>query len=117
MDWDDYEGWGKKISTWGASYHKALRDYSVRSQIKPGEILNKLDTSPPEEGAKMEDIMKDFNDIVMPGMTHWQHPRFFAYFPSNASPLLSLPIFWLLQWQHNACFGKHHLRQLRWKRG
>ena len=42
--------------------------------------------SPPEQGQEMEDIFSDFEKIIPEGMTHWQHPRFFAYFPSNASP-------------------------------
>jgi aromatic-L-amino-acid/L-tryptophan decarboxylase len=123
MDWDDYEGWGKKISTWGANYHKALRDYPVRSQVKPGDILNKLDTSAPEEGTKMEDIMKDFNDIVIPGMTHWQHPRFFAYFPSNASPpailadfLTSTMAAQCMLWQTSPAATEMETRMMDWLR-
>ena len=121
MDWDDYEGWSKKISTWGANYHKTLRDYPVRSQIKPGEILNKLDTSAPEEGSKMEEIMKDFRDIVMPGMTHWQHPRFFAYFPSNASPpailadfLTSTMAAQCMLWQTSPAATEMETRMMEW---
>ena len=123
MDWDDYEGWGKQISTWGANYHKALRDYPVRSQVKPGDILNKLDTSAPEEGTQMEDIMKDFNDIVIPGMTHWQHPRFFAYFPSNASPpailadfLTSTMAVQCMLWQTSPAATEMETRMMEWLR-
>lgn len=86
MNWDDFAGWSKHIADWGAQYHKTLRDRPVRAQTKPGEIAAQLPVSPPEQAEDMADILRDFEDIVMPGMTHWQHPRFFAYFPANAAP-------------------------------
>ena len=86
MNWDDFARWGQKISTWGAGYHKGLRDRPVRAQVSPGDISAQLPVSPPETGEGMEQIFADFENIVMPGITHWQHPRFFAYFPSNAAP-------------------------------
>ena len=86
MNWDEYARWGKEISDWGADYHKTLRDRPVRAQVAPGDIAALLSLSPPEQGEDMAVIMEDFERVVMPGITHWQHPRFFAYFPSNASP-------------------------------
>ena len=86
MNWDDFAGWGEKISHWAADYHKTMRDRPVRAQTAPGEIAAQLAESPPETGEEMDAIMGDFERIVMPGMTHWQHPRFFAYFPANAAP-------------------------------
>jgi len=86
MDWDEFAHWGKHIADWSADYHKTLRDKPVRAQSAPGETAAKLPTSPPEGAEAMNDIMADFEGIVMPGMTHWQHPRFFAYFPANAAP-------------------------------
>ena len=86
MNWDDYAGWSKQIADWGADYHKTLADRPVRAQTKPGEVAALLPASPPEVGEDMTNIMADFDAIVMPGMTHWQHPRFFAYFPANATP-------------------------------
>ena len=86
MNWDDYAGWSKQIADWGADYHKTLADRPVRAQTKPGEVSARLPASPPEVGEDMANIMADFDAIVMPGMTHWQHPRFFAYFPANATP-------------------------------
>ena len=81
MDWDSYAHWGRKIADWGAAYHKRLRDRPVRAQTKPGEIATQLPAAPPETGEDMAAILADFDRIVMPGMTHWQHPGFFAYFP------------------------------------
>lgn len=86
MDWDEFSDWGERISQWAATYHKTLRDRPVRAQTALGEVAAQLPASPPELGEDMEAIVSDFEKIVMPGMTHWQHPRFFAYFPANAAP-------------------------------
>lgn len=86
MNWDDFAGWSKHIADWGAQYHKSLRDRPVRAQTKPGEIAAQLPDAPPAQPEDMAAILRDFENIVMPGMTHWQHPRFFAYFPANAAP-------------------------------
>lgn len=86
MNWDVFAEWSKHIADWGARYHKTLRDRPVRAQTKPGEIARKLPAGPPQHPEDMSAILADFEDIVMPGMTHWQHPRFFAYFPANATP-------------------------------
>lgn len=86
MNWDEFSHWGKHISDWAADYHKTLGDRPVRAQTAPGEVASQLQVTPPETGEDMSEIMGDFERIVMPGMTHWQHPRFFAYFPANAAP-------------------------------
>ena len=86
MNWDEFAHWGKHISDWSAEYHKTLRDRPVRAQTAFGDTAAQLPNSPPEGGESMDAIMEDFEAIVMPGITHWQHPRFFAYFPANAAP-------------------------------
>ncbi|MDT0683063.1 pyridoxal-dependent decarboxylase [Roseicyclus sp. F158] len=86
MNWDEFRGWSKRIADWGADYHLTLRDRPVRARTRPGEIAGQFPAAPPEAGEDMAAILKDFEEIVMPGMTHWQHPRFFAYFPANAAP-------------------------------
>ena len=86
MNWDEFSDWGEKISQWAADYHRTLRDRPVRAQTKPGEIAAQLTAKAPEMPESMDTIMADFESIVMPGITHWQHPRFFAYFPANAAP-------------------------------
>lgn len=60
--------------------------YPVKSQVSPGEIYNSLPGSPPADPEEFNRIMDDFNKLIMPGLTHWQHPSFFAYFPANSSP-------------------------------
>ncbi|MDG1505026.1 MAG: pyridoxal-dependent decarboxylase, partial [Planktomarina sp.] len=86
MHWDEFSDWGAKISQWAADYHKNLRDRPVRAQTEPGDVAALIAQSAPEGPQSMEEIMADFERVVMPGMTHWQHPRFFAYFPANAAP-------------------------------
>lgn len=86
MNWDEFEDWSHRAATWGADYHKSLRDRPVRAQVAPGDTLKQLADSAPETGQPLEEIWDDFQTIVMPGITHWQHPRFFAYFNSNAAP-------------------------------
>ncbi|WP_108860584.1 pyridoxal-dependent decarboxylase [Ruegeria sp. Alg231-54] len=85
MKWDEFSDWGKRIAEWTQDYHLTVGDKPVRARTEPGDILNALPARPPEQAQPMEDLFRDFEQIVMPGITHWQHPRFFAYFNSNAS--------------------------------
>ncbi|MEX0307372.1 MAG: aspartate aminotransferase family protein [Ruegeria sp.] len=85
MKWNEFSDWGKKIADWTQDYHLTVGDKPVRARTEPGDVLNALPMHPPEQGEAIEDIFRDFEQIVMPGITHWQHPRFFAYFNSNAS--------------------------------
>lgn len=87
MDWEDFRTRGKDAADWAASYHQTLRDRPVRAQTKPGDILNDLPQSAPDTAEPIDAILSDLETKIMPGMTHWQHPRFFAYFPANAAPV------------------------------
>ncbi len=69
-----------------AGYMENVENYPVKSKVKPGEILNSLPDSPPSSPEPFESFMKDFEEIIMPGITHWQNPNFYAYFPANSSP-------------------------------
>ena len=86
MKWDEFAEWGARISEWAAEYHETLPERPVRAQTSPGDIAAQLPPTPPEAPEGMARILDDFERIVMPGITHWQHPRFFAYFPANAAP-------------------------------
>lgn len=86
MRWSEFAEWGRRVADWAVNYHENLRDRPVRAQTKPGEVAAALPVSPPDAAEPMETIFADFETIVMPGITHWQHPRFFAYFPANAAP-------------------------------
>ncbi|MEK1932815.1 MAG: pyridoxal-dependent decarboxylase [Pararhizobium sp.] len=87
MNGIDFAEWSRKAADWGAAYRASLRDRPVRAQTVPGEIAAQLPLHPPQTGEDMEAIFADFENIILPGMTHWQHPRFFAYFPANAAPV------------------------------
>ncbi len=86
MDNNEFRKWSHKASDWSADYRETLDDRPVRAQVKPGEIGKLIEEVPPEMAQDMETIFADFDRIIPGGMTHWQHPRFFAYFPSNAAP-------------------------------
>ena len=84
---DEYRAWLARVAAWGATYREGLRDRPVRPAVLPGDIRRQLPAAPPEAPESMEQVFADFERIVVPGMTHWQHPRFFAYFPANAAPV------------------------------
>ncbi|MBL4892006.1 MAG: aspartate aminotransferase family protein, partial [Rhizobiaceae bacterium] len=86
MDIKSFQEWSQKAADWGANYRENVGDFPVRPNINPGDIIKQLPLSPPQAGEPMDAIFKDFEEIILPGMTHWQHPRFFAYFASNAAP-------------------------------
>lgn len=70
---------------WMAEYLENIEQYPVKSQLKPGEVIRNLPEHPPLQGESMDTILNDFKTIILPGMTHWQHPGFFAYFNANNS--------------------------------
>lgn len=73
------------MADWMADYFEQVEQYPVKPNSKPGDILTKLPDNPPENGESFSDIFEDFKDIIMPGMTHWESPKFMAYFPANKS--------------------------------
>ncbi len=86
MDQKAFRNWAHRAADWSADYLQGVREKPVRAQTAPGDIAAKLPEQPPEKGEDMERIIEDVDQVLMPGMTHWQHPRFFAYFPANSSP-------------------------------
>lgn len=70
---------------WMADFLENIETFPVKSQLRPGDIYHQLPKSPPQLGEKIETIFQDFQHIILPGMTHWQSPNFFAYFPGNSS--------------------------------
>ncbi len=73
------------VSEWVQKYLQNIESYPVKSQVKPKDIYSQLPVAPPDESESIEAIMKDLEEIIIPGVTHWQHPNFHAYFPANVS--------------------------------
>jgi aromatic-L-amino-acid decarboxylase len=82
---DEFRRHGKAMVDWIADYCQRVESYPVFSQVKPGQIRAALPSSAPVHGESFEAMMEDVDRLVMPGITHWQSPNFFAYFPSNNS--------------------------------
>ncbi len=82
---DEFRKYAHEFVDWIADYFENIDDRRVTSEVKPHEIYEQLPDSPPDKGEPIENIMEDFNNIIMPGMTHWQSPSFHAYFPANNS--------------------------------
>ncbi|WP_046864391.1 pyridoxal phosphate-dependent decarboxylase family protein [Microvirga massiliensis] len=86
MDDNDFRAWAHRAADWSADYLETVAERPVRAQTQPGDVLKQLPPHPPHDAEPMEAIFADLDRIILPGMTHWQHPRFFAYFPANSSP-------------------------------
>jgi aromatic-L-amino-acid decarboxylase len=86
QDWDDFSRLGAEIARWGARYHQTLGTRPVRAPLEPGAVRARFPQTPPEIGEGLDGILAEIDDKIVPGLTHWQHPRFFAYFPANATP-------------------------------
>ncbi len=76
---------GRSVLDWIASYYERIESFPVLSQAQPGEIRASLPPEPPQEGEPFDAILADVERVILPGITHWQSPNFFAYFPCNAS--------------------------------
>lgn len=74
-----------EIIQWIDHYLNHISEFPVKSQVAPGEIYEQIPASPPKSSESLECIMRDLETIIMPGITHWQHPNFHAYFPANTS--------------------------------
>lgn len=86
MDTAEFRRHAHAVADWIADYMEGVERFPVRAQVRPGEIASQLAPAPPAQGEPMERILADFESVVLPGITHWQHPSFFAYFPANSSP-------------------------------
>jgi aromatic-L-amino-acid decarboxylase len=79
-----------RVAAWIEEYLRETRRYPVLSRSKPGDLIAALPASPPDEGESFDAIFRDFERLVVPGITHWNHPRFFAYFSISAAPVTIL---------------------------
>lgn len=82
---EEFRRHGKVVVDWIADYYARVETFPVLSQVKPGDIRTSLAKAAPEEGESFEKMLRDVDEKILPGITHWQSPNFFAYFPSNNS--------------------------------
>jgi len=85
LDPDEFRRQGHAVVDWIADYYRRVEEFPVRSAVHPGDIASALPLDPPAGGEGIEALLADLDRIVLPGLTHWQHPSFFAYFPANTS--------------------------------
>ncbi len=83
---DEFREYGHQVVDWIARYLDDVESKPVLSQVEPGDIRAGLPKTPPEDPEPFQQVMDDLDRVIMPGITHWQSPNFFAYFPTNSSP-------------------------------
>lgn len=120
---DEFRKWAVRAAEWGADYRETLPRLSVRPDVKPGDIAQLINDAPPENGEPFERIFSDFETLIAPGMTHWQHPRFFAYFPANsakasviAEHLVNALAAQCMLWQTSPAATELEQRMIEWMR-
>lgn len=82
---EQFREYGRAVVDWVADYYGRIEELPVLSQVKPGEIRRHLPQHAPDTPEAFDKILSDINEVILPGITHWQSPNFFAYFPANAS--------------------------------
>src|SRR5215472_7016896 len=85
MTAEEFRRYGKLVVDWVADYYQTIESLPVLSQIQPGHVREALPANPPAQGEPFEILLGDVRKVILPGVTHWQSPNFFAYFPANAS--------------------------------
>ncbi len=86
MNKEEFKNFGYKFVDWVADYLSEVGKHPVCSPLIPGQVRSKLPSQAPKKGESMEKLFKDFQKKILPGLAHWQHPSWFAYFPANNSP-------------------------------
>ena len=82
---EEFRKYAHEFVDWMADYLESVEKLPVKSQVRPGDIYKKIPNKPPDQGESMDKIFQDFQEIILPGMTHWQSPNYFAYFTANSS--------------------------------
>lgn len=83
---EEFRKQGHAIVDWIADYRRDVAKYPVMATTKPGDVRRALPEQPPEQPEAFADIMRDLDRVIVPGISHWQHPSFFGYFPANSLP-------------------------------
>jgi len=82
---EEFRRYGRTVVDWIADYYERVESLPVLSQVKPGQIRASLPSEPPLQGEAFETVLRDVDQLILPGITHWQSPNFFAFFPANTS--------------------------------
>jgi len=85
MSPDEFRASGHQVVDWIADYLRDIRNLPVLPNVQPGDLMDALPAAGPEQGESMDAILADFRNLIIPGVTHWNHPRFFGYFSISAS--------------------------------
>jgi aromatic-L-amino-acid decarboxylase len=85
MDAAEFRRFGHQVIDWISDYFERVEEFPVLSQIQPGDLKSQLPSSPPSKGESMSEILADVDRLVVPALTHWSHPSFFAYFATSTS--------------------------------
>jgi aromatic-L-amino-acid decarboxylase len=83
---EEFRKYAHQFVDWMADYMKDIEQYPVKSQVEPRDIYDKIKNKIPTKSESLDNIFQDFKDLIIPGITHWQSPNYFAYFPANTSP-------------------------------
>ncbi len=81
---EEFRAAGHRLVDWIADYRAQIESRPVMAQTAPGEVMAQLPAAPPQQGEPFDTIFDDIDRVVVPGLTLWQHPRFFGYFPANS---------------------------------
>lgn len=85
MNPEELRRFGHEVADWVADFRRDIDRYRVLPEVEPGAMASRLPAAPPAQGEPMDRILADFRDIVVPATTHWNHPRFMAYFANSGS--------------------------------
>ena len=85
QDWESFREHGHKMVDFIADYYKSVHTLPVKAQVEPGYLQKRLPSAAPDKPESFDAVMQDVTEHIMPGVTHWQHPGFLAYFPANTS--------------------------------
>ena len=124
MTTEEFRTLAHRTVDWMADYYENINDYPVKSRVTPGAIYQQLSGSIPSAGEDFEQIFQDFENIIMPGVTHWQSPNFFAYFQANSSPpsvlaemLTATLALQCMKWDTSPAAAELEERMMQWLMG
>jgi aromatic-L-amino-acid decarboxylase len=84
MNPEEFRQLGHQVIDWIADYRARVADLPVMAQTQPGEVRAQFPTTPPDSGESLDGILRDIDQMIVPGLSHWQHPQFFGYFPATS---------------------------------